>query len=205
MVLVMRLPNGTPPITGFDLQYWFAVTNRYVSGWTLDGSRDGIAWENLYSVSNYTPVPPAAVNAGTKWWYSTGTTTPGYGFAIAAGEPTAPLLQSGIPLSVATGATLTLLGGSETFSTLNIDCDAGGGTINALTLAATGQINLTGSAIQGHSFAIPLTIGAFSNPNVLSNWTVTLNGQPALGVGLRWDTATQSIRLYTLGTQIILL
>lgn len=204
MVLVMRLTNGTPPIAGFDLQYWPAATNRYLSGWTLEGSRDGIAWVNLHSAINYTPVPPAVLNAGIKWWYSTGTATPSNGFAIASGEQTSSQLLPNIAVSIASGATLTLLGGNETLNTLNVDCDAGGGTINALTLAATGQINLTGSTLHGRSFAVPLTISAFSNPNVLPAWTVTFNGQPARGVGLRWDTATQTIRVYTLGTKILL-
>ena len=202
MTLVMRLTNGAPAIAGFNLQYWAAMTNRYLSGWSLDGSRDGVSWVNLFTTNNYVPPAPAVVGSG-KWWYSTGTTIPSTGFAISTGELTTQLKES-TPISIATGASLTLLGGSEPIGVLNVDCDAGGGTINTLTLAATGEINLTGSAIHGRSFAIPLTIGALSNPNVLPNWTVTLNGQPAQGVGIRWNAETQSLWLYTLGTLILL-
>jgi hypothetical protein len=54
---------GTPAITGYDLQYWTTTTNRYASGWSLDGSRDGYTWETLDTVTNFFPIPPAVVGA----------------------------------------------------------------------------------------------------------------------------------------------
>jgi len=198
--LVMRLAENTPPITGYDLQYWTAGTNRYLSGWSIEGSRDGMIWDLLDTVTDYHPVPPATLDGGIKWWYSTGTTTPSNEFAIADGVMNAAMLADGVRVSVAAGATLTLLGGTEPLSALAIDCDAGGGTISDLFLAQSGRIDLTGTAIQGRNFVLPLTIGSLSNPEFLANWSLYLNGQLAQGVALRWDATTGTLRVFTRGT-----
>ncbi len=201
--LVMRLAAGTPAITGYDLQYWTTTTNRYASGWSLDGSRDGYTWETLDTVTNFFPIPPAVVGGSVKWWYSTGTATPSNGFAAASGLVTNAQLSAGVQVSVASGAQLTFLGGTEALSSLSVDCDAGGGTISDLVVAETGQISLTGSSLQSRHFAIPLTIGAISNPAALRNWSVIINGQPVSGVALRWDTATGMLWIYSFGTLIL--
>lgn len=202
--LVMRLPEGTPPITGYDLQYWNAITNRFLSGWSLEGSRDGSTWDTLHSVMNFVPVPPAVIGAaGAKWWYSTGTITPGNGFGVGDGRLTSAQLKADVQVSVAAGAALTLLGGSEPLSALSVDCDAGGGTINELSLAQTGRIDLTGTSFQGLNFAVPLTIGALTNPEALKNWSLYINGQLIQGAVLRWDVATSTLRVAPLGTYIM--
>jgi hypothetical protein len=202
ITLVMRLTNGTPEITGYDLQYWSASTNRYLSGWSLDGSRDGTAWETLDAVTNFFPVPPAVVGGGVKWWYSTGTATPGTGFAAASGVLTDAQLSPGVQVSVASGAQLTFLGGTEALSTLSVDCDAGGGTLSDLVVAETGQLRLTGSSLQSRPFAVPLTIGSISNAAALKNWSVLLNGEPAAGVAVRWNAADGTLWVYSFGTLI---
>jgi autotransporter-associated beta strand protein len=167
ITLVMRLADGTPPITGFDLQYWPTVSNRFLTGWSVEGSRDGITWDELDTVTDFVPVPPASLGGSVKWWYSTGTATPGSGFAIADGRLTDAQLKSGVEVSVAAGAELTLLGGTEPLGALRVDCDAGGGTISDLLLAQTGSIDLTGASLQGRNFIVPLTIINFINPELL--------------------------------------
>ncbi len=203
MTLVMRVADGTPAITGYDLQYWNTTTNRFLSGWSLEGSRDGVAWDTLHSVTNFVPVPPATVGGGIKWWYSTGTATPSNGFSIADGRLTDAQLKSGIQVSVAAGAELTLLGGAEPLSALSVDCDAGGGTISDLLLTPTGRFDLTGTSIQGRNFAVPLTIGNFSNPEVLKNWSLYINGQLIQGAVLRWNATAGAIWVVPLGTLIM--
>jgi len=202
ITLVMRLAGGTPAITGYDIQYWAASTNRYLSGWSLDGSRDGATWVNLDTVTNFVPPAPAVVGSG-KWWYSTGTATPSNGFAAASGVLTAAQLSPGVQVSVASGAQLTFLGGAEALSSISVDCDAGGGTLSDLVLAQTGQIILTGTSIQGHNFTIPLTIGTISNASALSNWSLYINGQPIQGAGVRWDASSGTLRVYAFGTLIL--
>ena len=202
MSLVMRVADGTPVITGYDLQYWSVITNRYLSGWSVDGSRDGTTWDKLHSVTNFVPIPPATLNGGVQWWYSTGTATPSNGFSIADGRMTNAQLKAGIQVSVAAGAKLTLLGGTESLGALSIDCDAGGGTISDLTLTQTGRIDLSGTSIRGRNFAVPLTIGNFTNPELLRNWSLYINGQLVRGSVLWWNAATGTIRVATLGTLI---
>jgi len=202
MTLVMRLADGTPVITGYDLQYWSASTNRFLSGWSLEGSRDGLSWDKLHTVTNFFPIPPATVGGGIKWWYSTGTTTPSNGFSITDGRVTNAQLRAGIQVSVAAGAKLTLLGGTEPISALSIDCDAGGGTISDLSLTQTGRIDLTGTSIRGRNFALPLTIGNFINPELLRNWSLYINGQLVQGAVLRWNAATKTLWVFPLGTLI---
>jgi fibronectin-binding autotransporter adhesin len=203
MALVMRVADGTPAITSYDLQYWNASSNRFLTGWSLEGSRDGAAWDKLHTVTNFIPVPPATVDGGIKWWYSTGTTTPGTGFPIADGRLTDAQLKAGIQVSVAAGATLTLLGGAEPLSALRVDCDAGGGTISDLVLAQTGRIDLTGTSLQGRSFAVPLTVGHFSNPDLLRNWNLFINGELIQGAVLRWNAPTGTLWVVPVGTLLM--
>jgi len=202
ITLVMRLADGIPPITGFDLQYWPAASNRFLSGWSVEGSRDGTTWDTLDTVTDFVPVPPATINGGVKWWYSTGTVTPGNGFPVADGRLTNAQLKAGVKVSVAAGAKLTFLGGAEPLSALSVDCDAGGGTISDLLLAPAGQIALTGTSLQGLNFAVPLTIANFINPELLNGWSLTINGQLIQGAVLRWNAATGTLWVVPLGTLI---
>lgn len=201
MRLVMRLADGTPPITGYDLQYWSAASNRFLSGWSLEGSRDGAVWFNLHSVTNYAPIPPAIIG-GVKWWYSTGTVTPSNGFAVADGQLTEAQLKAGVQVSVSSGARLIFLGGTEALSALSVDLDAGGGTISGLELAQNGRLDLTGSQVQGRNFALPLTVSGITNPEYLRGWSLYINGQLVRDAALRWDAATETIRVCALGTVI---
>jgi autotransporter-associated beta strand protein len=203
VTLVMRLTDGTPAITGYDLQYWTFSSNRFLSGWSVEGSRDGTTWDKLHSVTNFAPIPPATINGGISWWYSTGTTTPSNGFAIADGRMTNAQLKAGIQVSVAAGAKLTLLGGAEPLSALSVDCDAGGGTISDLQLAQTGRMDLTGTSIQSRHFAVPLTISNFINPELLKNWSLYINGQLVHGAVLHWNATTGTLWVVSLGTLIL--
>jgi autotransporter-associated beta strand protein len=200
--LVMRLPDGVPPVAGYDLRYWNYGTVRFLSGWSLEGSRDGVAWELLDSVTDFIPVPPAVIDGSVRWWYSTGTVTPGPGFAIPSGVMAGAQLAAGVRVGVAAGAELAVLGGSEPVGALSIDTDTGGGTASGLALAAAGHIDLTGAAIQGRNLTLPLTLHALGNPEALADWTLTINGVPVRNVSMRWDAATGAIRVFSLGTFI---
>lgn len=201
--LVMRLAEGTPPIAGYDLQYWSADTNRYLSGWSIEGSRDGVAWDLLDSAADYQPVPPAKTDGGVKWWYSTGTTTPGNGFAIGDGVVSQAMLAEGVQVSVSAGAEWAVLGGTETLSALAIDYDAGGGTVSGATLAPNGRIDLTGTTMQGLNLVLPLTIGELGNPGALAGWSLYVNGDLVPGVSMRWDAEAGAIRVFPLGTLLL--
>jgi len=76
----------------------------------------------------------------------------------------------------------------------------GGGTINGLSLAPTGQMDLTGTAILGQNLILPLTVENLSNPGVSANWDLYINNQLVMGVVLRWDAPTGTLRVVTLGT-----
>ena len=106
-------------------------------------------------------------------------------------------------MSVAAGAKLTLLGGTESLGALSIDCDAGGGTISDLSLTQTGRIDLTGTSLRGRSFAVPLTISNFTNPELLRNWSLYINGQLVQGAVLRWNATTKTLWVFPLGTLIM--
>lgn len=200
--LVMRLAEGTPPIAGYDMQYWSASSDRYLSGWSIEGSRDGMAWELLDSATDYQPIPPATLGGSIKWWYSTGTVTPGTGFAIADGVMDQAMLAEGVQVSVAAGAEFAVLGGTEALAALAIDYDAGGGTASGAALAPSGRIDLTGASMQGLNLVLPLTLEGLGNPGALANWSLYINSDLIPGVSLRWDAETGAIRVFTLGTLI---
>lgn len=204
ITLAMRLVDGTPPITGYDLQYWSAAADRYLSGWSIEGSRDGLTWDLLDTVTNFAPIPPATVAGSTKWWYSTGTESPTSDFRISDGKLTNAQLKTGVKVSVAAGAKLTILGGDEPLSTLSVDCDAGGGTISNLFLTPTGRFDLTGTSIQALNFTVPLTINGLVNPEHLNNWSTYINGELIKGARLSWNANTSTLRVVTLGTILIL-
>ncbi|MDA3926791.1 MAG: autotransporter-associated beta strand repeat-containing protein [Kiritimatiellae bacterium] len=205
LTLVMRLADDTPPITGYDLQYFPAHTvERYLSGWSVEGSRDGATWDMLDTVTDYDPIPPAVFSGGVHWWYSTGTSSPTNDFPIADGSMTNAQLTAGVQVSVAAGAELAFVGGNEPLSALSVDCDAGGGTINGLFLESNGRMDLTGSSIEGGNFTVPLAIENFSNPELLENWSVYINDELINGVVLIWDETSGTLRVATLGTIIII-
>ena len=99
---------------------------------------------------------------------------------------------------------MTLLGETEPLGALSIDCDAGGGTISDLLLAQTGRIDLTGSSILGRNFAVPLTITTFTNPELLRYWSLYINGQLVQGAVLRWNATTKTLRVFPLGTLLMM-
>jgi autotransporter-associated beta strand protein len=201
--LVMRLAEDTPPITGYDLQYWPAAADRFLSGWSVEGSRDGVTWDLLDSVMDYQPVPPAGMGGTVKWWYSTGTVTPGNGFAIADGVVTQALLAADVRVGVSDGAELAVLGGTETLSALAIDYDAGGGTVRGVTLAPNGRLDVTGTTMRGLNLVLPLTIPELGNPGALASWSLYINNELIPGVSLSWDAKTGMIRVSPLGTLML--
>ena len=95
---------------------------------------------------------------------------------------TAVTASSAIPLTLAHGATLTLPTATE-IASLNVDVDAGGGTLTNFRPAANGAIYLTGNVGRLSNFVVPVSVGMLLGDN-LSSWAVYVDGQLQSHIGL---------------------
>jgi hypothetical protein len=182
---VMRLTNGTPEITSFDIAGRFSSSDtndnkyRQPTQWMMEGSVDGIRWDVLTNMSWTT-----AIVGGT--WYSDMTTScygttsdvTGKSFPIR-GTPETPVsfnvLGNCESVSVAPDAILEKQG-NETVVIRKLKIDVGGfGTLDGFAFAADGgEIEVTGVEKITEKIDIP---GRFVNcsglENIGSRWTVS--------------------------------
>ena len=175
--IVMHLPAGANEIRSYDLVV-SARSSPY--SFSLEGSKDGLAWDMLHSVTNYAGFPEV------DCWYSDGTEfAPGQtrtGFAIPR-APTCTLLDNVSSVSVAAGATLRAEGEVSPLRAVTVDAEAGMGTIDGFSFSGDGG-TLTVANMDTSAAAVTLP-GAYSNDGgTLSNvadWSLVVNGRPTSG------------------------
>lgn len=103
---------------------------------------------------------------------------------LAAGVPvsvdgadvtaTAVTAASAVPVTLAHGATLTLPAATE-IASLNVDVDAGGGTLTNFRPAANGAVYLTGNVARPRKCVLPVRVGTLLGVN-LPSWDVYVDG-----------------------------
>ena len=210
----MRLPDGTPPITSFDMisngGKWNVGTRRTVA-YSVCGSTDGRSWNVL---SEQTTNETARFTSG---WYSNGKSftagevrpLPGNGIAIApCGEYGAGVsqLMNVSDVVVAAGATLRARG-SVPIRRLGAEIDSagnvvkGGGTVEGFTVSEGGVFNISGAKPSSTLF-IPYSFVGLKDSANFKTWGVAVDGVPA--PGLRAAFSSSGVKLYPTGTYLIL-
>lgn len=184
--IVVRPHETTNALVRYDIrQYscsgvsWTSETfARDVRSWSLEGSMDGINWENLDTViSNANPT------TGEQWkWIGTNKTgahNAGEGLGPIAPETSRDILRPSSVESVSAfaGATVKVNAPLPT-SKVRVDYTHGGGTIEGFVLAKNGTlevVNVPEGA--GRSLEIPLSLVNVSGMENISGYTVLVNGK----------------------------
>lgn len=167
--IVMRLPEGTPEITSYDVCSGFATaTDRWPLGFTLEGSHDGVNWMMLDDRTDFDYA--ALTNKHAFCWYSdlsafeAGKARTGFAFARRP-ETVLPNVGS---VSVASGAALAGAGGYVLSKVTLGKTDTG--VFRNLEFAAEGELNLTGDI--GQCEVMGATFENVTGLENLRNWTV---------------------------------
>lgn len=176
--IVLRLPDGTPPVVRFDLYYarsskdapWH---NRQPTSFALEGSMDGFSWDELFATNG--------LSFGTTGahWVSNDETAfysprKDRGFPIASGNGQAVFaLGNATGVAVTGGATLRVEGAARPLTSLTVDCEAGVGKISGVTLAAHGTLVILNVPREGF---VPIDFSGIEGWENLAGWDVALPG-----------------------------
>ncbi len=177
--IVMHLPAGANEIRSYD---FVAASQNSPYSFSLEGSKDGLAWDMLHCVTNYAGSPAA------DSWYSDGETfAPSQtrtGFAIPA-PAACTLLDKVSTVSVAAGATLRAEGEVSPIRSVTVDAQAGAGTIAGFTYAAEGGMLNVVNVSAADAVALPGIYsgdgGALAN---VAKWDLFVNGKRATAYGI---------------------
>jgi len=194
-VLVMRLADGAPEITGYSICTANDCPERNPVTWTLEGSADGATWVEIDSRAN--AVSPSDLFT----WYNSGTP---YTLAIPAvfGGHSDVISDTSI-VEIRAGATLDMNGSSEVIGALRIDM-LNAGSISKLTPKPNGSLHLVNTTGKPTEWVIPLVIARLENANALKSWRIYADGVQLGGYTLVYDSATGTLRLNAAGTLVLL-
>ena len=184
--IVVRPHETTNALVRYDIrQRSFSGSTTYeqtfardVRSWSLEGSMDGINWENLDTViSNANPT------TGGEWrWIGTKRTSAhnaGEGLGPIAAETSRALLRpsSVASVSAAAGATVKV-NAALPAAKIKVDYALGGGTIEGFALAKNGTLEVVNvPEDMGRSLLIPLSLVNVSGAENISGYTVLVNGK----------------------------
>ena len=151
---------------------------RDVRSWSLEGSMDGVNWENLDTViSNANPT------TGGEWrWIGTKRTSAhnaGEGLGPIAAETSRDVLRpsSVASVSAAAGATVRV-NAPLAANAVRLDYALGGGTIDGFALAKNGTIDLVNVPDDiGRSMEFSLSLANVSGLENLAGYAVRINGK----------------------------
>ncbi len=203
--LVARLTNGAPAIASYDWSHGYGWTTGDKAGfrwtpnrWSLEGSVDGIHWENVKAdggdyVITTNDCPAVAksgyfIFSGLGYAYESTTTTPSGsrplrhsgGRAIrGTSTNTYAVLTNVRSVQVDHGATLEMEGTNPTFTDVTVDASKGGGVIRGATFGATGTLRLVNYVNDGTAKALPFDLSGTTGAEGLKDWTLVMNGTAA--------------------------
>ena len=184
--IVVRPHETTNALVRYDIrQRSFSGSATYqqtfardVRSWSLEGSMDGINWENLDTViSNAHPT-----TGGEFRWIGTNRSSahnPLEGLGPIAPETSRDLLRpsSVASVSAAAGATVKVNAALPT-AKIKVDYALGGGTIEGFVLAKNGTLEVVNVPEDaGRSLLIPLSLVNVSGAENISGYTVLVNGK----------------------------
>jgi hypothetical protein len=151
---------------------------RDVRSWSLEGSMDGVNWENLDTViSNANPT------TGGEWrWISTNRTSAhnaGEGLGPIATETSRALLRPSAVASVSAAAGATVrVNAPLAANAIRLDYALGGGTIDGFALAENGTLDILNVPDDvGRSIEFPLSLANVSGLENLAGYAVRINGK----------------------------
>ena len=199
--IVMRLADGSPDIVGYDYVEYYGTTsgdragsNRSICAYTVEGSPDGIHWDDL---TGDVFIPPTDMPTANFCWVSGGTANKKCGIGEAAQhksngsayalpesfkftrtKPDAFAVLNNVgAVKVAGGAKLTADGEGITLSRLSVDATGvGTGTVDGFTFAANGTLDVTGLAASGDVVELPLRVINAPGLENVQRWSLVRNG-----------------------------
>ena len=151
---------------------------RDVRSWSLEGSMDGVNWENLDTViSNANPT------TGGEWrWISTNRTSAhkaGEGMGPIDDETSRDVLRPSAVASVSAAAGATVrVNAPLAANAIRLDYALGGGTIDGFALAKNGTLDILNVPDDvGRSIEFPLSLANVSGLENLAGYAVRINGK----------------------------
>ena len=166
--------------------------------WSLEGSVDGIHWENVKAdggdyVITTNDCPALASSArfifsGMGYNYTSSTATPNGSYPLrhsggrairGTSTNTYAVLTNVRSVQVDHGATLELEGTDATFTDVTVDASKGGGVIRGATFGATGTLRLVNYVNDGTAKALPFDLSGATGAEGLKDWTLMMNGTAA--------------------------
>jgi len=207
---VVRLTNGAPAIATYDWANTYGWTSGNKGGfhwtpcaWSLEGSVDGIHWENVkpdggdYSITT-NDCPAVAYDAyfirsGAVYNNTIGSLSPSSpirhsgGYAIrGTSQADYPVLCNVRSVNVVNGATLEA-DGPLSLSNLTVDAGDSTGTIKGFSFAYDCTVNVT-NAGSGLSVELPLVLADVpGGPVNTAGWQVKVNGETKPAYTVRVD------------------
>lgn len=221
---VVRLADGASTVTSYDWALAYGWTSGDKAGfhwtpnvWALEGSVDGIHWENLNPEGGDFSINTnecASVATSSTFVYSGKAFVPnnvgpsGYspsrhtgGFPIRGVSTNSYAVLSNVrALQVDSGATLELDGVEATFDEIVVDMTKGGGAIKGAALAEGGMVRLENLSSQDMPQRIALDLSGVSGTDNISSWGVALGDTEKSVMRVRY--ANGALTVYRPGMKI---
>ena len=201
--VVVRLPEDASPISRYDIRagngggasnpYW-----REAYSWSLQGSCDGVTWDELDTViSNKTTAGTAASKYTQSKWYSSGGDTP-TGWAIRS-APTAPATLTAVAAVGAAAGAKLFTDTPVTASGIVYDAALGGGTIDGFAFSSDCSLDVRN--LEAGAMSLPLTLTNCTGIGAARITSVTMDGKAKHG----WSAvlSEKGITIYPGGACII--
>lgn len=187
--IVVRLPDDAPAAVRVDFKCGRnregvgSYNGRNMTAFRLDASADGLNWDEGIA-SNAT----VQVRETLGKWDSDGTSTSVTAIRKDLGTEISKAAADGIysvniyqfsSVGAANGGVLKVLGGAIEVSGLTIDASASAGSIENVTLAESGTIDVLNAELtDGAPFALPGDYSGLEGIGNVSSWALTVNGEP---------------------------
>jgi hypothetical protein len=206
---VARLPDDAAEAVKIDFMSSVTANStpasyngRILTAFRLDGSVDGINWEEGIA-KNYALVAP---EAGAKWYSDPEGATvygkrPGKGFEITQKAPVAGHAFTSV--GAANGGVVDIIGTPYTVSGLVVDASASSGIISNVVFAAEGCIDVINvESFDFDSLELPGDYSHLEGYANLSRWKLRINGED--GVRMNVTLAGGKLTLKRRGLKIII-
>lgn len=198
---VVRLPVDAEPITRYDIRAWNGNYFREAFSWSIQGSCDGVKWDELDTViSNKRDSVTVAQYAQKKWYSSKNETS--IGWPIATKPQTDPGLTSVSAVGAGSGAKLY----TDTPITANgviYDANLGGGTIDGFEFGESPTVNIRNFDISNGAAVLPLVFTNISSTSLsnIKGCTVTFDGNDSTW---RAGLTSEGIQISPPGTVVVI-
>lgn len=192
--VVMRLPDDTPTITGYNLCTANDHPDRNPITWTLECSMDGIAWSEV-DARTRVPTPSTLFT-----WFNNN--LPYALAAPATGGAAGDVIPDSAVVEVKAGATLAVENSAEVIGALRVDLQSAG-TLTTLNPKPNGAIYIVNASGSPATWDLPLTIDSVVDLPALKSWKLYVDGVLQSGYILSYNGITKKLRLNVAGMVIM--